>query len=423
MTTTKQRRSGMQACLARWMLAGIALGLLGGWNPDQPRADDAVKVVIPFDFQSKFDDGRYGAMVGDLVWKTLEREKGFIIPDSMQDVRDLCQANNIHPGPDTPLEQVKQVVRRDFDAAIGIWGGVERAPGTEGDEYDLVIHCVDFSVDPPKAIFELKGVRTKTVSEIPHLYVKQMFDKLYERPSGGPAPVNQAAEENWKRNANLLASGDLEDAPGGVPKGWEDRGGQQREPLGNLVRWMLEAGNSQNHVIRFTFGKSVGDNEGVMYYSKPFPVEAGATYRFQCRFRTNGPAVKVFIKCYDETRTPYPPGASEPSEAGRKSSQYGRDQVERREVYRSQQNLTGPKNAWNTHREDFTPKHTRFTPRWGRVMLYAYTGAGDVEFDDVIVKQILPASPGEQRKRPRHSLESTITIEQMKQNEERAGQH
>ena len=37
-----------------------------------------------------------------------------------------------------------------------------------------------------------------------------------------------------------------------------------------------------------------------MYYSDSFPVEAGAKYRFQCRWRSDGPAAKVFVKCYDE---------------------------------------------------------------------------------------------------------------------------
>jgi hypothetical protein len=377
-------------------------------------AEDRQKVVIPFDFQSKFDNGRYGAMVGDMLWKMLQREKGFVIPDSMQEVRDLCEADSIRLGPDTPLEQVKQIVRRDFDAAIGIWGGVERVEGTEGDMYDLWIRCVDFSVEPePKVIYELTHVRTKTVSEIPHLYAKQMLDKLCQRTSGGPAPTSEVGDENWNNNPNLLPGGNFENAPGGVPQGWEARGGQEREPLGNLVRWTAEAGNPQNHFIRLSFPKIVGDNEGVMYYSEPFPVEAGATYRFQCRWRTNGPAVKVFIKCYDETDTQYTP------ETGRAT---GSQSSERREVYRSQQNLNGPKNTWKTHTEDFTPKHTRYTPRWGRVMLYAYVGAGDVEFDDVVVKQIVPASPGEQVRPPRHSMESRVTIEQMKQNEQRGPQ-
>ncbi len=93
---------------------------------------------------------------------------------------------------------------------------------------------------------------------------------------------------------------------------------------------------------------------------------------------------------------------------------------EMREVYRSQQNLKGPKNTWNTQTEDFTPRHTKYTPRWGRVMLYAYLGAGAVEFDDVVLKQIVPASPGEGEKDPRHSLETTVTVKEMEENERRS---
>ena len=385
------------------------------------------KVVIPFDFQSKFDEGRYGGMVGDMVWKKLEREGGFLIPDSMFDVRDLCAANNVRIGPDTPLDKVREVVRRDFDADIGIWGSVERVPGHEWDVYDLTIKCVDFSTDPdPKVIYEKTGVRTKVVSEIPHLYVKELLDKLYDRQPGGPPPIDQFAEENWKKNPNLVEGGDFERGTGGVPLGWESRGGQQREPLGGLVSWVPEAGASGNRVIRLTFDAGVGDSTGVMYYSKPFPVEEGAKYRFQCRWRSNGPSPKVFIKCYALMQSEYSAQQGyKPTQPGRAAYNPGRgnyvpEEGQLRECYRSQQNLKGPNNTWNVQVEDFTPKHTKYTPRWGRVMLYAYLGGGVVEFDDVVLKQIVPASPSESKKDPRHSMESGVTLEEMRENERRA---
>jgi len=385
------------------------------------------KVVIPFDFESKFDDGRYGRMVGDMVWKKLEREGGFLIPDSMYDVRDLCAANNVHLSPDTPLDKVREVVRRDFDADIGVWGSVERVPGHEWDVYDLTIKCVDFSTHPdPKVIYEKTGVRTKVVSEIPHLYVKELLDKLYDRQPGGPPPVDQFAEENWQKNPNLVEGGDFERGAGGVPLGWESRGGQQRESLGGLVSWVPEAGASGNRVIRFTFGAGVGDSTGVMYYSKLFPVEEGAKYRFQCRWRSNGPSPKVFIKCYDMMQSEYSAQQGyKPTQPGRAASNPGRgsyvpEEGQFRECYRSQQNLKGPNNTWNVQVEDFTPKHTKYTPRWGRVMLYAYLGGGVVEFDDVVLKQIVPASPSESKKDPRHSMESDVTLEEMRENERRA---
>ncbi|NLF09999.1 MAG: hypothetical protein GX594_18770 [Pirellulaceae bacterium] len=356
------------------------------------QAADERKAAIPFDFVSKFDDGRYGRMVGELVWKKLERDGGFILPETIGDVREYCAAHKLSPSPEMELEAMGKIVREHFGAQVGIWGSVERVPGTGEDAYDLTIKCVDFSDTRPKVHYDVKA-RTKTVSEIPHLYVRQMLDALKGRkpgevgkgesphpaaePSGpsrqsGTDPLAAAAEDNWKNEPNLIA-GDFERGADGVPAGWDKTAGQQRAPLGTEVRWTTEKNNPANRVARFVLDKNTAENAGVMYYSDYFPIEEGAKYRFQCRWRSDGPAVKVFVKCYD----------------------YFPDEARRREVYRSQQNLQGPGNAWNTHAEDFTPRHSKYAPRWGRVMLYAYLKPGEVEFDDVIVKRIVPVSPGE----------------------------
>jgi hypothetical protein len=366
-------------------------------SPSCCHAADARKVVIPFDFVSKFDDGRYGQIVGDMIWKKLSHENGLIVPESMLDVRDYCESHKLRPSPEMDLDKIKKIVEDDFGGQIGIWGSVERTPGTEGEIYDIVLKCVDFSAKPkPKVIYEAKA-RTKSVSEIPHLYLKQMLDALNgKKPGGSHANSVLTTEDGWRKNKNLVA-GDFERGTGGVPKGWDKRAGQQREPLGGLVRWTTEKGKTDNKVVRFTLDRNVAENEGVMYYSDFFPVEEGATYRFQCRWRSNAPAVKVFIKCYDADET-------------------GR----RREMYRSQQNLTGPNGKWNTQTEDFTPKHTKYSPKWGRVMLYAYLSPGEVEFDDVVVKQVSPASPGKDAKVRRHSSESKITVKEMEENERRS---
>jgi len=402
----------------------LLLGLLAPLAAEAAPAADTRKVVIPFDFVSKFDDGRYGQLMGDMLWKKLSRQGGFIIPESMLDVREYCTSHDLKPSVATDLAKMQKIVQDDFGAQIAIWGNIERAPGAEEEIYDLQIKCVDFSAKPgPKVIYEVKA-RTNSVSEVPHLYVKQMFDALYERQPTGPAGPNSIAEENWKTNPNLV-TGDFEHGSGGVPKGWEKAAGQLREPLGRLVRWMAEQGNPTNKVVRFTLDKNVAENEGVMYYSQYFPVEEGATYRFQCRWRSNAPAVKVFIKCYDEQSTQYrtesdKDGARSAGERTLGKNDYISENMQRREVYRSQQNLKGPTNSWNTHTEDFTPKHVKYTPRWGRVMLYAYLSAGVVEFDDVVVKQVVPAPPTEHPKVRRHSMETKITIKEMEENEQRS---
>ena len=389
---------------------------------DAPTTSAKKKVVIPFDFVSKFDQGRYGARVGDLIWTKLKREGGFVIPESMLDVREYCASHQLRPSPQIDLGQMKKIVCDDFGGQIGIWGSVERAPGAAGERYDLVLKCVDFSTDPPTVIHQATA-RTNSVSEIPHLYVKQMLDALYRRSPSSPHGPDRLAEENWRKNANLIDGGDFESGSGGVPKGWESVAGQQRERLGRQVRWVAESAHSQNHLIRFTLDREVAENEGLMYYSRLFPIEEGAKYRFQCRWRSTAPAVKVFIKCYDEIDTPYRGSRAKQTSASRYSSREGGPSCDDRlrEVYRSQQNLSGPMRTWNTHTEDFTPKHTKYSPQWGRVMLYAYVKAGVVDFDDVVVKQIVPPpSLGRHAKVRRNSSETQVTTEEMEANEHRS---
>jgi hypothetical protein len=227
-----------------------------------------------------------------------------------------------------------------------------------------------------------------------------------------PATLDPTAELNWKKNPNLVI-GDFQRGAAGVPKGWQKVCGQQREPLGQLAQWTAEQGNAKNKVVRFSLDRNVAENEGVMYYSDFFPVEEGATYRFQCRWRSKGPAVKVFVKCYDDV----------PNALRRENEKHATNEKTRREIYRSQQNLsTGSVNTWTwaTHTQDFKPQHVKYSPRFGSVMLYAYLSPGEVEFDDVVVKQIVPPSPGEQAKVRRPSRETNVTVEEIEQNKRRS---
>ena len=212
-----------------------------------PPADDhdqSQKVVIPFDFVSKFDDGRYGRNIGDMIVKKIQKQGTFAVPDAI-DIRDLCAAQGVKITPETPLKEIQRVLRDLFDAQIAIWGSCERAPGQEWEIYDVTLKCADFSNNQqPKVLYE-KSVRTKSVSEIPHLYVAEMLDKLYGREPGAPEPLDPVAEKNWIDNPNLVENGTFEAGARGVPTGWEDRGGQFREPLGKLVQWIPEAGNPE----------------------------------------------------------------------------------------------------------------------------------------------------------------------------------
>jgi len=307
-------------------------------------------------------------------------------------VRDWSQRTKMAPSPETPLERMKQIVREDFGADLAIWGSVERVAGEALDVYDVSIRVADFTADPPRMIYETKA-RTKTVSEIPHLYVRAALDRLQERTAAKPREPDPAAEQRWREAKNLVR-GDFEQGSPN-PVGWD--------PLGKGISLVTVRGDgeSSNRVLRFTIPEDVAATTGVLFYSEFFPVEEGATYRLSTRWRTTGSAVKIFVKCYDELSTKFP------EQKGQVVSS------DRREVYRSQQNLQGAARQWNVHTEDFTPKHTQFTPRWGRVMLYGYWPQGTVEFDDVIVKQIVPPSTDRGPKVRRPSSETKVLSEEI----------
>ncbi|MBN1853235.1 MAG: hypothetical protein JW829_10945 [Pirellulales bacterium] len=374
-------------------------------------------VVIPFDFESKFDDGRYGRILGDLIWRQLQKRGGTILPESMLDVRDWSEGRKFLPGPSTPLSQMQTILRDDFNADVGIWGKVERVAGLDEDVYDVWIRIADFSGAEPRIIYQTQS-RTKTVSEIPHVLVKTALDRFLGTPPAIVSQTDPQCEIRWRRNPNLV-QGDFEKGDG-KPAGWD--------PLPPHVSLQTVHGGdgSINRIIQFELPEDVAASTGVLYYSDYFPVEENATYRFQCRWRSTGSGCKVFIKCYDTMESQFqeknsgPDGQKRQDRSRKMNSGTGSDTYparERREVYRSQQNLIPQRNAdsrpgdypaesnpskrevptyadqtaqWHVHTEDFTPQHPQFTPRWGRVMLYAYWPAGTVQWDEIIVKKIAP---------------------------------
>ena len=168
-------------------------------------------MVIPFDFVSNFDDGRYGAMIADMIVAKIRKQGKFVVPDAI-DIRDVCnqrgrEDHSRHAASGNPSRAARPVRRPHRDL-----GELRRSlPAGEWDVYDLTVKCADFSEAPqPKMLYEKVNVRTKTVSEIPHFYVAEMLDKLYEREPGGPAPVDQFAEQNWIDNPSLIENGNFE---------------------------------------------------------------------------------------------------------------------------------------------------------------------------------------------------------------------
>ncbi len=393
-----------------------------------------LKRVVMFDFESLWDKNRasdYGRIMGNMFWLKLNRDKGFVIPESMIDVRNTCETFDIHPNPDTPMDKMKEIVTKTFIADIGIWGKIERVDEDVMEIYDFWMKVVDFSVDRPRVIYEVNNVRTDAVAEVTGIYVRNAIEKLYDKKKRS-AEEQQQIEENWAKNPNLMEGGDFEKVKNGIPVGWETRCAQHREPIGRLVKRVQDEANPSNHYLHTEFDAGIGEGFGLMYYCKPFPIDEGATYRLEYRYRlSKGVNCIVFVKCYDVIDTSFKPTADALKEGF--TDKLGQ---QTREIYRNQQNhqqypISGGPNPkeianagkWVNYTEEFTPRHTRFSPKLGRVMLYGFVTAGSIDYDDFVLKKIKDADPAELKaKVDRHSLDSKVTMKEMEENERRASE-
>lgn len=378
------------------------------------------KRVVMFDFESLWDaelPTDYGGIMSNMFWMKLNREKGFIIPESMIDVRNICETYKIKPNPATPLEKMKEYVTKTFNADIGIWGKIERVNKEVMEIYDFWLKVVDFSVDPPKIIYEVNQVRTEAVAEVTGIYVRAAVEKLYNKQAR-TAAEKMEMETNWAKNPNLMEGGDFEKVSNKIPVGWENRCAQHREPIGRLVKRVEDPDKQGNHFLRTEFDAGIAEGFGLMYYSKPFPIEETATYRIDYRIRkSKGVKAIVFIKCYDTMDTMFKPTAEALKEGF--TDKLGQ---QTREVYRSQQNhwdMDHP-NEWVQHSQEFTPRHTKYSPKFGRVMIFSYYTAGSVDYDDFVLKKVKNANQEELRtKVKRHSLDTKVTLQEMEENERR----
>ena len=95
------------------------------------------------------------------------------------------------------------------------------------------------------------------------------------------------------------------------------------------------------------------------------------------RYHSTGPVPRLFLKGFAE-----------------KADQFGdkKDpEAVRREYYRMQVLPREKNTAWELIEADFTPTTTKDTDppiRWLRIDLYVYLTAGDVYFDDVVLKKV-----------------------------------
>ena len=128
-------------------------------------------------------------------------------------------------------------------------------------------------------------------------------------------------------------------------------------------------------VIKYDMDEATAGSYGLDFYSDWIEIQPGATYRFSCRYKSEGPTPKIFLKGYHA----FPPQEGFPAD--------------RRETYRRQVHPGGEKGQWNSVVADFIPEATRpdQQPAFLKVDLYAYWPKGVIYWDDIVLKKVRDA--------------------------------
>jgi hypothetical protein len=357
MTTSGAIRASAAAAAVLATLAALAARAGAAEGPAAPaEAPPKPMAIVVLPFTSE-EEG-LGPKVAEMI-RTKARRLGAVTYDPSS-VADALGGEAVSP--DAPAERLAGIARERFKADVAVTGHVG---GREPYEVRLL------------AVYPAAGGRPRVLeNRYPcanhHVIAIEMARAVREvlglPPSADPDALDPDAERRWREGPNLVRNPGFEqpNAAKTGPADWQDA-----EPQ------MAWTGNpdGRGKVLKFDMDGPTAEGYGLDYYSDWIPLEAGATYRFSCRYKSMGPTLKVFLKGY------------RPFEA---SAGYA---AQRRETYRRQVHPYGQAGRWNTVTADFVPGATRADqlPEFLKVDLYAYYPAGVVYWDDVVLKKIRDA--------------------------------
>jgi len=273
--------------------------------------------------------------------------------------------------PDTPPAKLAALVKDKFQAEVGVTGHVKgQSPGP----YEVRLVAV-YPADkgPPRVIENLYACDYHQI--IPLEMARAVRDLLGLPPAADPNALDPDAEKRWKDGPNLVRNPGFEvpNADKTGPADWQDVG---KIKTGGVVSWVPNP-DGPGKVVKFDLDEDTAENYGVAWYGDWIALEAGATYRFSCRYKSMGPTPKIFLKGYHAF------DATDLSPA------------QRREVYRRQVHPGGPGGQWNTVVADFVPSvfNKGQVPTFLKVDLYAYYPAGIIYWDDIVLKKVRDVDP------------------------------
>ncbi len=361
-----------------WMVmatcALAALGVASGAELPRPARGTSI-VVLPI----AAEEEGLGEHLG-LMLRNKARRLGAVVYDPTS-VTDALEGRN--PTVETSPEELRRLARDLFLADVVVVG---RAEGVDRD-YRIRIVAVhalpDRAGGPGSPGFD-KTYVCGYHQIIPQEMAKAVREVLGLSPEPASAPPDPEAERRWREGPNLVRNPGFEAAneAGTGPAHWQ--------PLEGQMEWAPDP-DGAGKVLKFRMKGSTAVTYGLDYYSDWIAIEPHATYRFSCRVKSMGPALKIFLKGYHA----FPPMEGYPAQ--------------RRETYRRQVHPKSPRGEWQTVEATFIPGATRpeHLPAFLKVDLYAYLSAGVVYWDDVVLKKVKdapkedasPTAPGD-RVRP-----------------------
>ena len=288
------------ACMMLCAYTGVIAG------PTKP-------LLIVFDFESDYDDGKMGKWAAhNARQKGLRRREYEIIEDLS--FKDALAASGFKPSFDKPPEEFVRVARDVFGADLVVWGKIESAGK---DRYKLHVRGVNLRKDS-----NVLAVDNTYDCESPRIIPLSVRDAL-DKVKGIERVVEEEIEDDsWKQRPNLVKNpgferGDI------TPTNWERVNGLTTfwvdgvSPTGKCLMIDTDVLCSQYDEWMAKFFKgaragaapkklptkppkynTVGGTKGSHLYSDPVPVKPGMTYRFDLDVKAPCGNCKIFIKGY-----------------------------------------------------------------------------------------------------------------------------
>jgi len=271
-------------------------------------------ILVVFDFESAFDEGRLGRKVAVVFRGHAFRRRVYLTIHDI-DLESTLDARPFQAKFDMAPEKIAQYAGRNFEATVVIWG---RVTHERGDKYRVFVRAVDLRKARDKLAldtdYKCNGLHTIPQNVDAALNALQGITKDQEE--------DLLADTSWKTRANLVGNPGFEEGKDD-PDHWERTDGlttfwvSGKSPAGKCVMIDTDVLESQFRAWRKNFDRgaprsqapkklptkppkynTVGGTCGSHLYSDWIPIEQGVVYRQDIDVKGRRGNAKIFTKGY-----------------------------------------------------------------------------------------------------------------------------